>query len=137
MRGLWSTLALILVLAGLGAYIYFVDSERPASPGIAGEPPRTKVFSVEADKINEIRLTYKGQTSLMRKDGSGWKLIEHYDPPRVELFDLAADPAEGRNVAASRPEIRDRLLERLHAALAEAGTKMHTPNPAYPGEARR
>ena len=37
MRGLASTLALIVVLGGLGAYIYFVDSERPASTGIEGE----------------------------------------------------------------------------------------------------
>ena len=29
MKGLWSTLALVAVAAGLGAYIYFVDAERP------------------------------------------------------------------------------------------------------------
>ena len=91
MRGLWSTLALILVLAGLGGYIYFVDSERPASTGVDGEPPRTKVFTVEADKINEIRLTFKGQTSLLRKDASGWKLLE---PTQVD-----ADPPEVISVA--------------------------------------
>ena len=31
MRGLTSTLLLVVVLAGLGGYIYFVDSKRPAS----------------------------------------------------------------------------------------------------------
>ena len=66
-----------------------------------------------------------------------WKLIEHYDPPRVELFDLGADPGENRDLAADRPEVRDRLLEKLHTALANAGTKMHLPNPAFRGEAQR
>ena len=38
MRGLTSTIALVVVLAGLGAYIYFVDSKkRPAAGGVDGE----------------------------------------------------------------------------------------------------
>ncbi len=52
MRGIWSTLALIVVLGGLGAYIYFVESERPASTSVEGEPAREKFFSVETYKIN-------------------------------------------------------------------------------------
>lgn len=87
MRGLWSTLALVVVLAGLGAYIYFVDSQRTDTPTVEGEAAREKFFTVEADKINEIRLTYKGQTALLRKDDSGWKMIEptavEADPPEV------------------------------------------------------
>jgi hypothetical protein len=87
MRGLWSTIALIAVLAGLGAYIYFVDSKRPASTTVEGEPAREKFFTVEADKINEIRLTVKGQSVLLRKEESGWKMLEptavDADPPEV------------------------------------------------------
>jgi hypothetical protein len=87
MRGLWSTLALVVVLAGLGAYIYFVDSKRPASTSVDGEAAREKFFTVEADKINEIRITYKGQSTLLRKDASGWKMIEPIavdaDPPEA------------------------------------------------------
>jgi arylsulfatase A-like enzyme len=66
-----------------------------------------------------------------------WKLIEHYDPPQVELFDLRTDPGESRDLASSRPEVRDRLLEKLHVALTNAGTKMHRPNPVFRGEAQR
>jgi hypothetical protein len=91
MRGLWSTLALIVVLGGLGAYIYFVESERPASTAIEGEPAREKFFTVEADKINEIRINYKGQTTLLRKDAAGWKMIE---PTAVD-----ADPPEAISLA--------------------------------------
>ncbi len=60
-----------------------------------------------------------------------WKLIEHYDPPRVELFDLAEDPGEETDLAAQLPDTRGRLLARLRALIADAGTKMHSMNPAY------
>lgn len=87
MRGLWSTVALIVVLAGLGAYIYFVDSTRPATATVEGEAAREKFFTVEADKINEIRLTYKGESTLLRKDAGGWKMVEPIavdaDPPEA------------------------------------------------------
>jgi hypothetical protein len=91
MRGLWSTLALVVVLGGLGAYIYFVESERPVSTSIEGDPAREKFFTVEADKINEIRINYKGQTTLLRKDASGWKMVE---PIAVD-----ADPPEAISLA--------------------------------------
>ena len=71
MRGIWSTLALVVVLAGLGGYIYFVDSKRPASTSIEGEPARTKVFTVEADKVNEIRLTVQGSDDAPAQDRRG------------------------------------------------------------------
>jgi len=90
MRGLTSTLALLVVLAGLGAYIYFVDSRRPAA-GIDGGPAKEKIFAVEADKINEVKLTYKGETTLLRKADDGWKVIE---PAPVD-----ADPPEAVSLA--------------------------------------
>ena len=91
MRGLWSTIALIAVLGGLGAYIYFVESDRPASTSVEGEPAREKFFTVETDKINEIRINYKGETTLLRKEASGWKLVE---PMAVD-----ADPPEAISLA--------------------------------------
>src|SRR5262245_44535835 len=93
MRGLTSTLLLVVVLAGLGAYIYFVDSKRPA-PSADGSPATLgKVFTVEADKINELRVTYQGESTLLKKDASGWKVVE---PAAGE-----ADPAEAIGVATS------------------------------------
>ena len=92
MRGIWSTLALVVVLAGLGAYIYFVDSKRPASStSLDGEPAREKFFTVETDKINEVKLTVKGQTTLLRKGEAGWKIVE---PVQVD-----ADPPEAISLA--------------------------------------
>ena len=66
MRGLTSTILLIVVLAGLGGYIYFVDSKRPASSA-TGEAPKEKVYSVETDKIDEIKITAGGETALLQE----------------------------------------------------------------------
>ena len=85
MRGLTSTIILVLVLAGLGGYIYFVDSKRPEQ-GLDGGSEKAKVFALETDKISEVKLTYNGETSLLRKSDSGWAMVE---PVPTE-----ADPAE-------------------------------------------
>jgi arylsulfatase A-like enzyme len=60
-----------------------------------------------------------------------YKLIEHYDPPVVELYNLETDLGEQENLARREPDVTERLLTRLHRLLAEAGTKMHRPNPNY------
>ena len=70
MKGLWSTLALVAVAAGLGAYIYFVESER------SDTEVKEKVFAVAADDIEELRVTAKGETSVLRKTDGTWLLVE-------------------------------------------------------------
>ena len=82
MRGLKSTIALIVVLAGLGAYIYFVDSKRPAStsgPGGTTTETKEKIFGVEADKVEEIRVTADKEATLLRKQDGTWRNVE---PPQ-------------------------------------------------------
>src|SRR6266508_1842270 len=73
MRGLRSTIALVLVLAGLGAYIYFVTWKQPATD--TGKK-QDKVFaSVEADKIEEIKVTSAaGDATTVKKEGGAWQL---------------------------------------------------------------
>ena len=70
MRGLTTTIILVLVLAGLGGYIYFVDSEWPAG----GLEERDKVFSVEAEQLEEITVTSDGETTTLRKTDGTWKI---------------------------------------------------------------
>lgn len=92
MRGVTSTLILVVVLAGLGGYIYFVDSKRPETAvGIDGGPAKEKVYSLAVDAVHEFKLTYNGETSLLRKDASGWKMIE---PVATDV-----DPAEAVSIA--------------------------------------
>lgn len=70
MRGLTSTIILVIVLAGLGGYIYFVESERPAG----GLETKDKVFSVEADDLEEITVTAEGDTTTLSKSDGTWKI---------------------------------------------------------------
>ena len=81
MRGLRSTLAFIVVLAGLSAYIYFVTSKKPATDSGAG-PTREKVFAaLEADKIDELRIkSESGETTAVKKNGADWQVIEPASP---------------------------------------------------------
>ena len=94
MRGLKSTLFLIVVLAGLGAYIYFVDSKKPASTaGPAGTASETKekLFTVDADKINEVRVTAEKQMSVLTKANGTWQMLEPVkgDADQTEASGLA------------------------------------------------
>jgi len=76
MRGLRSTIALFLVLAGLGAYIYFVTWKKPADD--AASSKKEKVFAaVESDKIEEVRVTSaSGEAATVKKEGATWQLTE-------------------------------------------------------------
>ena len=112
MRGIWSTIALVLVLAGLGGYIYFVDSDKPA-PGME---PKEKVFAVESDKINEVRITAGGGTTALVKKETGWSVTE---PIATE-----ADPTESASLVTNIASMEQtRVVEEKAADLAPYGLK--------------
>ena len=73
MRGLRSTIALLAVLIGLCAYIYFVTSKAPESGAGA---TRERVFAaLDADKIDELKVkSESGETTSAKKDGGTWQL---------------------------------------------------------------
>lgn len=77
MRG-WSTLALVAAAIGLGAYIYFVESKR------SDTEVKEKVFAVEADALEEITVTAKGDTTVLRKADGAWKMVQ---PVATEVDD--------------------------------------------------
>jgi arylsulfatase A-like enzyme len=62
------------------------------------------------------------------RDGN-YKLLEFFEDSRVELYDLAADPAERRDLAADQPDRAEELRKRLAAWRAAVGAQMPTPNP--------
>ena len=84
MRGVRSLLALVVVAAGLGAYLYFVESKR--EPGDAKK--NEKVFAgLESDKIDRVTLkSDKGDTTTLEKKSDKWQLTQ---PVAVD-----ADPGE-------------------------------------------
>jgi arylsulfatase A-like enzyme len=57
------------------------------------------------------------------------KLLEFYEDSRVELYDLAADPGEQRDLAAAQPERAEELRKRLGDWRRDVGAQMPTPNP--------
>src|SRR5262245_36990671 len=74
MRGLRSTIGLLVVLIGLGAYIYFVTSKKPDIP----VTKQDKVFaSLEAAKIDELKIkSATGDVTTVKKENGTWKIVE-------------------------------------------------------------
>jgi len=64
------------------------------------------------------------------RDGN-WKLIEHYEDGRLELFDLAADPGEAKECGATNPQRVAELRGKLEAWRREVGAQDSKANPAF------
>lgn len=60
-----------------------------------------------------------------------WKLIETFDPPSVELFNLAADLGETKDLAPNHPDRVTELKRQLDAWRDEVGAEKMRPNPDY------
>jgi uncharacterized protein DUF4340 len=76
MRGLKSTIALIVVLAGLGAYIYFVTWKQGDTTGDPATKQDKVFVSLETDKIDEVKVkAEKGDTTTVKKENGAWQVI--------------------------------------------------------------
>jgi arylsulfatase A-like enzyme len=71
-----------------------------------------------------------GRPGGVVRDGD-WKLIEHYEDGRVELFNLARDAGETRDLARAEPKRAADLKARLAAWRQEVGAQEDTPNPKF------
>lgn len=72
-------------------------------------------------------------TSVRR---GGWKLIRFYadnddQTDRLEVYNLADDIGETRNLAAEKPELTAELLALIERHIAETKPLVPVPNPAY------
>jgi hypothetical protein len=107
-----STIALLVVLIGLVAYIYFVDSKKPAS-----DAPETKAkaFTVDADQIEEIHIKpTSGDASRVAKANGTWQLIE---PEKAE-----ADQGQVSNAATSLASLEiNRVVDDNPSDLSQYG----------------
>jgi phage host-nuclease inhibitor protein Gam len=71
MRGLTSTIVLLLVLGGLVGYVYFAD----APSGEAEAKP--KAFTVSAENIEEVQIrNADGETSRAQRVDTAWQVVE-------------------------------------------------------------
>src|SRR5215210_6880721 len=89
MRGARSLIVLILIAAGLGSYLYFVEMKR--EPGDPAEK-KPKVFSVEADKIDELTIkSESGDRTTLKKNGKDWQVVSPADsgPAAVDQAEVS------------------------------------------------
>jgi len=110
-RGLKSTIALAVVLIGLGAYIFLVERQRPASD----LPEKEDMFAVEADAIEEMTVTATlGERTVLRKSDGEWQVVE---PIATD-----ADPTAPGTITSGLATLEiDSVLEENPASVADYG----------------
>ena len=113
MRGFRSTLVLLLVLAGLVGYIYFYERKQP-DPSAATEQ-KQKVFTVEADKIEEVAVkAASGERTLLKKADGAWRI--------VEPLEVKADEGEATGIVTNLASLDiQRVVEENATDLAQFG----------------
>jgi hypothetical protein len=73
MRGVRSFVLLAFVLLGLCAYLYFVEAKRDP---LASRDKKEKVFTVQADQIDEITIkSESGERTTLKKTGNDWQIV--------------------------------------------------------------
>ena len=60
-----------------------------------------------------------------------WKLVEFFDGAPLELYNLADDIGESKNLASQMPEKAKEMQAKLAEWREETGARMPTPNPKY------
>jgi len=61
-----------------------------------------------------------------------FKLIRNYDDDSLELYNLAADLGETRNLSASHPALAQQLKAKLESWLKSSGARMPVPVSSKP-----
>lgn len=66
-----NTLILLLLLLGLGAYVYFVEY-----PAAQQETKKKTLFDFKVDEVTQIALTYPDREIVLKKTGDEWVLVK-------------------------------------------------------------
>ena len=109
MRGLRTLIILVVIAIPLG-YLVYRDTQR--APG-DDEPKKDKVFTVDAEKIDEISIKAEGgdQTRL-QKTGGAWRIVAPVaaDPDSSEISQLTTNLSTlemQRVVDENAPDLKD------------------------------
>jgi hypothetical protein len=116
MRGLKATIALVVVLGGLLAYIYFVTWKQPEGGASASDTKVEKVFpGLQSDKIAEIHVhSESGDSTVLKKDKDGWKI--------AEPVAAAAQDSEASGIANALSQLDvARVIDENPASLVDYG----------------
>jgi hypothetical protein len=111
MHGLKSTAVLLVILAGLVGYIYFVD--RDAEPDAADV--KAKAFDVSAEDIEEVQIrTVTGENMRVQRIDTSWQLVEPQQVP--------ADAVQVASVTSSLAGLEvQRIVDENPTDLAQYG----------------
>ena len=128
MRGLRSTAVLLVVALGLGAYIYFVESDRP--PGGTPEP-RDMAFDFESDDITRLSVTAEsGDRTVLEKTDDRWQLVEPFagavDVTEVGALSSSLAALEMQRVVAEPEDAADLTAFGLGEPRIEGGVTTTT-----------
>jgi len=96
-----TTLILILLLAGLGAYVYWVEV-----PQAEQETKKKTLFDFKADDVTEVSLVYGDHEIVVKKSGDNWQL--------AKPIEVAADATTAKNLASAIAdcEVKKTLTEK-------------------------
>ena len=102
MRGLRSTIALLVVALGLGAYIYFVTWKGDGNTAASSEK---KVFqSIESSDIAELTIKAEsGDRTTVKKEGERWQIVSPIQTPAAEAEPSLSSDHRPRRTVGSRP----------------------------------
>ena len=118
----------------------------PTMLDLAGLPAQPKLHADGQSLLSQLRGNETGHRTLYWhyphyhgsswkpgasiRDGD-WKLIEFYHHDKVELYNLANDIGEQKNLATRQPKKTAELRAKLRAWQKSMKAKMPVPNPAY------
>jgi len=71
-----STLVLVLLLIGLGAYVYWVEV-----PKSQEEAKKKTIFEFKPDDVTAVSLVYSDHEIVLKKSGEEWRLTKPLDAP--------------------------------------------------------
>jgi hypothetical protein len=113
MKGLRTLGILVVLLAALGAYLYYVDAEKPV--GEVEDKP--KVFAVDADQIEALKVsTIAGGVAELKKVGDQWQLTS----PQATAADQAEVSGITSNLASATIQ---RVVDENPANLGDYGLR--------------
>lgn len=77
MRGLRSTLVLLVAAVAVGGYAYFIEADRPA---VSTADELVRVFEFESDDITTVTVTAEnGDRTVVNKADARWRLVEPFE----------------------------------------------------------
>ena len=114
----------------------------PRAKGIDGESFRGLLLGKGRGSVRRFfwhfpHYTNQGsQPAGAVRDGD-WKLVEHYEDGRLELFNLARDLGETNNLAAAESKRAARMAKALAEWRVQIGAQTNAPNPSFDPDAHR